>query len=254
MAWNVYVFTPGVAVSIAAAFQAPVMGGLLSDCAGSGGGVDPTQIEKLSGKALNCKAVCGVTVTFNVNGDAHSPAVGVKTYVPLVVLLMTAGLQVPVTAGTFDELVDSVGTAEPAQIVKLPVGNAVNDVVGAGVTVTLIVAGVAQTVAFGVNVYEPLAVLLIVAGLQVPAKPSIEVAGNDGGVVPAQKGAIGLKVGATFWTTLTDMVTGVAETHCPGFGMNVLVLTPSVVVLMVVGFHVPEIPLVDVGNAGAVEF
>ena len=111
---------------------------------------------------------------------------------------MTAGLQVPVTAGVFEELVDSAGTAEPAQIVKLPVGKAVNEVVGAGVTVTLIVAGVAQTVAFGVNVYEPLAVLLIVAGLQVPAKPSMDVAGSDGGVVPAQKGAIGLKVGTTF--------------------------------------------------------
>jgi hypothetical protein len=96
--------------------------------------------------------------------------------------------------------------------------------------------------------------LLIVAGLQVPEKPSIDVAGNEGAAVPAQNGAIGVNVGATFWTTLTLIVTGVTDTHCPAAGIKVLVLVPVVDVLIVVGFHVPEMPLVDVGNAGAVEF
>lgn len=96
--------------------------------------------------------------------------------------------------------------------------------------------------------------MLIVAGLQVPAKPSMEVAGSAGGVVPAQNGAMGLNVGTTFCTTFTVMVTGVAETHCPAVGTNVLVLVPSVAVLIVAGFQVPEMPLVDVGKAGAVAF
>jgi hypothetical protein len=93
----------------------------------------------------------------------------------------------------------------------------------------------------------------MVAGLQVPAKPSIELAGNAGAAVPAQNGAIGLNVGTTFCTTLTLIVTGVAETHCPGFGTNVLLFGPSVVVLIVVGLQTPAIPLVDAGNAGAGE-
>lgn len=43
--------------------------------------------------------------------------------------------------------------------------------------------------------YEPLAVLLTVAGLQVPAYPLLETAGNTGGGVPAQKAGIEENVG-----------------------------------------------------------
>jgi hypothetical protein len=39
------------------------------------------------------------------------------------------------------------------------------------------------------------------------------------------------------------------------FGVNVYVVVPVLDVLMVAGFHVPVMPLVDVvGNAGAVAF
>ena len=50
------------------------------------------------------------------------------------------------------------------------------------------------------------------------------------------------------------MVTGVADTHCPGLGTKVLVFIPVVAVLIVAGFQAPAIPLVDVGNAGAGAF
>lgn len=165
---------------------------------------------------------------------------------------MTAGDQVPVTP--FDEVVGNAGAANPEQKVALLPGKPLNVVVGAGVTVTFKVAVVAHCDADGVNVYVPLVVLLIVAGLQVPVKPSIEVAGNAGGGVPAQIGAIGLNVGLVFCTTLTLMLTGVAETHCPAFGTKVLVLVPGVAVLIVAGFHVPVIPLVEAGKAGATAF
>jgi hypothetical protein len=68
------------------------------------------------------------------------------------VLLIAAGLQVPATAGAFDELAGKAGTGEPEQIVKLVDGNALKTVVGAGVTVTFNVPVVAHVVALGVNV------------------------------------------------------------------------------------------------------
>ena len=59
------------------------------------------------------KTGLAVTVTFNVCVVAHSPATGVKIYDPLVVLLTTAGLQVPVIP--FGEVVDKIGATEPLQ-------------------------------------------------------------------------------------------------------------------------------------------
>jgi hypothetical protein len=82
---------------------------------------------------------------------AHWPAFGVKVYVPLTVLLMAAGLQVPVTAGVFDELVGNDGIGDPEQKVSVFDGK-LKVVVGAGVTVTFKVAVVAHNAAFGVNV------------------------------------------------------------------------------------------------------
>lgn len=175
---------------------------------------------------------------------------------PLAVLLIAAGDHVPGTAGVFDELFGNGCTGEPEQMVKVPPGKALNVVVGAGVTVTLSVAVVAHNVALGVNVYVAVpAVLLIVEGLHVPANPSLEVAGNVGGVVPAQKGAIAVNVGVTFCTTLTLTVTGVAETHCPALGVNVLIFVPVVAVLIEAGLHVPVTPFDDVvGKTGATAF
>jgi hypothetical protein len=92
---------------------------------------------------------------------AHTPAVGVKVYVPLAVLLTVAGLQVPVTP--LSDVVGNCGTTPPLQILsvvpKLKVGTVF------GTTVTVKVVAVAHSPAFGVNVYVLLAVLLTVAGL-----------------------------------------------------------------------------------------
>ena len=63
------------------------------------------------------------------------------------------------------------------------------------ITVMSIVVVVAHSLAAGVNVYVPDAVLLTVAGDQVPEILLIEVVGSVGAVVPAQKGAIWVKVG-----------------------------------------------------------
>jgi hypothetical protein len=42
--------------------------------------------------------------------------------------------------------------------------------------------------------------------------------------------------------------------HCPGAGVKVYVFVPVVVVLMVDGFHVPLIPLMEVaGKTGGVD-
>jgi hypothetical protein len=55
-------------------------------------------------------------------------------------------------------------------------------------------------------VYVPLAVLLTVAGLQVPVIPLVEIVGNNGATVPLQKGAIAAKVGVVLANTATLVV------------------------------------------------
>ena len=120
------------------------------DAAGNAGTVPPAQIVNVVPK-LNVGVMFGLTVTVNVVGNAHSPAVGVNVYVPLAVLLTVAGFHVPVTP--LSEVVGNVGTASPEQIVnvvpKLNVG------VTFGVTVTVRPVVVAHCPAVGVNVYVP---------------------------------------------------------------------------------------------------
>jgi hypothetical protein len=107
----------------------------------------------------------------------------------------------------------------------------------------LIVCGVAHCPAVGVNVYEPLAVLLIVEGLHVPVIPFGEVLLRVGGVDPVQNAGIAAKLGAPIaGVTVTLSVWGKA--HCPAFGVNVY--TPLVVLLIVAGLHVPEMPFGEV--------
>ena len=54
---------------------------------------------------------------------------------------------------------------------------------------------------------------------------------------------------------MTLTVTGVAEAHCPGLGVNVLDFSPIVVVLIDGGVQVPVMPLDEVvGNGGAGAF
>ena len=65
----------------------------------------------------------------------------------------------------------------------------------------------------------PLAVLLTVAGLQVPVIPLVDINGNAGAADPEQIGAIAAKVGVTLLLTVTSIV--VIAAHCPASGVNV---------------------------------
>jgi hypothetical protein len=90
----------------------------------------------------------------------------------------------------------------------------------------------------------------MVAGLQVPLMPLVEVPGRPGGTVPEQKAGIAVKVGVTFELTVTFRVAVVA--HWPGSGLKVYM--PEAVLLMVAGLQVPVMPLFDVPErAGATD-
>ena len=56
-----------------------------------------------------------------------------------------------------------------------------------------------------------LAVLLTVAGFQVPVIPLVDVNGNTGAVAPEQIGAIAAKVGVMLGVTVTSIVVDVAH-------------------------------------------
>jgi hypothetical protein len=119
----------------------------LPDVVGNAGTVPPLHILNVVPK-LNVGVIFGLTVTVNVVDKAHCPAVGVKVYVPLAVLLTTAGLHVPVIP--LPDVFGNAGTVPPSQIVnvvpKLKVG------VIFGFTVTVNVVVVAHWPAVGVNV------------------------------------------------------------------------------------------------------
>ena len=117
----------------------------LSDVAGKVGAVAPEHI--VTGNAAKRGVVLAVTFTVTVTGVAQSPAVGVKVYVPVAVLLTVAGFQVPVTP--FVEVVGSAGAAAPEHIVA---GKPVKVGVVFAVTFTVTVTGVAQSPAVGVKV------------------------------------------------------------------------------------------------------
>jgi hypothetical protein len=87
-----------------------------------------------------------LTITVNVVVVAQSPVVGVKVYVPVVVLLTVAGLQVPVMP--LLDVVGSTGDVAPEQIAAI----AVNVGVIFGLTVTVRLAVVAHCPVAGVKV------------------------------------------------------------------------------------------------------
>ena len=99
----------------------------------------PAQIVRDVPK-LNVGVRIGFTVTVNVVVAIHCPELGVKVYTPEVVVLTTAGFQLP--AIPFVDVVGKVGTTPPLQIVsELPKLNAG---VITGFTVTVNVAGTAH--------------------------------------------------------------------------------------------------------------
>jgi hypothetical protein len=82
-------------------------------------------------------------------------------------------------------------------------------------------------------------VVLFIAGDHVPVILFVDVVGKLK-VPPEQIGATWLKEGVTVGFTVTLIV--VDEAHCPVFGVNVYVV---VVVLLMVGDQVPDIPLIE---------
>jgi hypothetical protein len=93
-------------------------------------------------------------------------------------------------------------------------------------------------------------VLLIVDGFQVPEMPLGEVVFNTGAVAPEHKLKVGAKSGIIEDEIETTVLAVVA--HWPEVGVNTYVF--PVVLLIVDGFQVPEMPLGEVAfNAGAVD-
>jgi hypothetical protein len=120
---------------------------LFVDVVGNVGAEPPLQMLSVVPK-LNVGVMFGFTVTVNVVVVAHWPAVGVKVYVPLAVLLTIAGLHVPVIP--LAEVAGNAGTVPPEQIVsvvpKLNVGVMFTS------TVTVKLVGTAHWPAVGVKV------------------------------------------------------------------------------------------------------
>ena len=69
------------------------------------------------------------------------------------------------------------------------------------------------------KVYVAVAVLLTVAGDQVPVMPFVDVNGSNGATSPEQIGATAAKVGVALGFTVTVNVVEVA--HCPASGVKV---------------------------------
>ena len=124
-----------------AGFQVPVIE--LVDVVGKTGRVEP---EHIGAMAVKVGVTVGFTVTLIVVPIAHSPILGVKLYIPEVVLLTIAGLQVPVIP-LFDVRGKTGGTV-PKHIGAMDVKLGVS----IGLTVTFSVAVVAHWPASGVKV------------------------------------------------------------------------------------------------------
>jgi hypothetical protein len=235
---GVKVYVPLAVLLTVAGLQVPVIP--LVEVVGKIGAVAPLHIGTIAAKD---GVVTAFTVTDKLAVLAQSPTVGVKVYVPLAVLLTVAGLHVPVMP-LFD-VVGKTGAVLPLHIAAI----AVNVGVTFGVTVTVKLAEAIQVPELALKTYVPLAVLLTVAGFQVPVIPFVDVVGKTGAVAPLQIADIAAKVGVVEGFTVTVIVSEVA--HWPAVGVNVYVAV--VVLLTVAGVQVPVIPLVEVvGKIGAV--
>ena len=113
-------------------------------------------------------------------------------------------------------------------------------------TVTFIVVFTAHWPAVGVKVYivVPAVEVFIVAGLQVPVMPFVEVVGKVPGVAPKQYVPRAVNEGVILLLTVTIIV--VFTAHWPAAGVKVYIIVPAVEVFNVDGLQVPFIPFVEV--------
>ena len=102
------------------------------------GNAGANEFRQSEPNGLKIGVTFGITVTSIVVVVAHWPASGVKVYVPLAVLLTTAGDQVPVIP--LSDVVGNTGAVVPEQIGAM----AAKVGVTAGVTVISIVVCVAH--------------------------------------------------------------------------------------------------------------
>jgi hypothetical protein len=132
---------PVVVLLTVAGLQVPVIP--LVDVVGKIGAVAPLHIAAIAAKV---GVILELTVTDKVVAEAHSPIVGVKVYVALVVLLTVAGLQVPVIP--LVEVVGKIGAVAPLHIAAI----VANVGVTIGLTVTVMILVVAHNPAVGVKI------------------------------------------------------------------------------------------------------
>ena len=122
------------------------------------------------------------------------------------------------------------------------------------VTSMLNVAVVPHCPASGVKVYTVVpTVAVLIVGLQLPVIPLVDTVGNSGGMEFRHNGPIGKNVGVIWF--VTEIINDAVVPHWPAFGVNVYTVVPAIAVLIVAGFQLPVMPLVDsLGSTGGVEF
>lgn len=173
---NVYVVLPAIEVLMVAGLHVPLIP--LVDVAGSEGAVLFWQSGPI---CVNAGVICEVITTSIVVVMPHCPVFGVNVYVvvPIVDVLIVAGLHVPLIP--FNEVEGNVGAVLFWQSGPICVNVGV---ICVEITMLMVVVA-AHCPAAGVNVYVvvPVAEVLIVAGLHVPVMPLFDVAGKVGAVL-----------------------------------------------------------------------
>ena len=174
------------------------------EAVGRMGATAPVQMAEA---IVNVGVTSGSTVTDKLTGPAHCPAPGVNVKVafPAKVVLIVAGVQVPVMP-----LAETAGSAGALLFWQSgPIWAKVGTITGLTAIFKVVVD--AHCPAAGVKVYVPVVVLLTVAGVQVPVIPLLEVVGRMGAVAPVQIACEIVNVGVTIGVTVT--VNGTVVAH-----------------------------------------
>lgn len=179
----------------------------------------------------------------------HWPAAGVNVYlvVPMMVVLIVSGLHEPTKPST--DVFGNDGGFEFWH--RRPIGSKVGTIWDVISISNVAVEPHCPPVGVKVYVDLPMVDVLMVAGLQVPVKPSTDVVGKAGATELWQKGPIGSNVTASSGRIV--ILIFFSSAHCPLSGVKVYSVVPAIAVLMVDGLHVPVMPPSPLaGSAGGV--